>query len=305
MIENKMLDNYLYDLEKALNDVRPAERAQIILENQQHILEAREKFPEKSLNDILNDLGSAQKVANHYLLDRGLKTYKPTRHPFLKWFSIMFLGSVGLLMATILVVIWKFTPLFKVDEKSQRIIILGGLIDVNGISGKIKVGDQYQFIQNKYTNQFDGALDVPKNEFDELVINFKSGSIDLKTNFNRKLSWDCKLEKPPGQDFININNDIIEIDLEKTGGSSCILEVPTDLKLTLDGEDAQVSLIEPEYDTYIDIDNGNVSVSPNPEVEYTYDLRVKNGTAPKGNSSIKQDAYEIKVYVENGIISLN
>lgn len=304
MIEKKMLDNYLYQLEKALGDVGPTERAQIILDNQQHIMEAREKFPDKSLNQILDDLGPAQKVANHYLLDRGLKTYKPTKHPFLKWFSIMFLGSVGLVMATILIVIWKFTPLFKIDEKAQRIIILGGLIDVNGVSGKIKVGDQYQFIQNKYTNQFDGSLEVTK-DFDELVINFTSGSIDLKTNFNQKLSWDCKLEKPPGQDFINIGNDIIEIDLEKTGGSSCIIEVPTDLKLTLDGDDGQIGLIEPEFDSYIDIDNGTVSLFPNPEIEYKYDLSVKNGLSPKLKSSQKEDAYEIKVHVENGSILAN
>lgn len=305
MIEQKMLDNYLYQLEKALKDVSPTERAQIILENQQHILEAREKFPEKSLNEILDDLGPAQKVANHYLLDRGLKTYRPNRHPFLKWFSIMFLGSVGLVMATILVVIWKFTPLFKIDEKAQRVIILGGLIDVNGISGKIKVGDQYQFIQNRFTNQFDGTVEVPKDEFDELVINFKSGSIDLKTNFNRKLSWDCKLENPPEQDFLNFNNDIIEIDLEKTGGASCMIGVPIDLKLTLDAEDAQVGLIEPEFDVFIDIDNGSVDLEPNPEIEYKYDLSVTNGVSPKLKSSLKDDAYEIKVQIKNGKITSN
>lgn len=303
MLDEKNLENYLYQLEKSLKDVGPVDRSKIILENHQHIIEAREKFPEKSLKEILDDLGPASKVANHYLLDRGLKTYRPNKHPFLKWFSIMFLGSVGLIMATILVVIWKFTPLFKVDEKNQRIIILGGLIDVNGVSGRIKMGDQYQFIQNKYTNQFDGTLEVLKDEFDELVINFKSGSIDLKTNFARKLSWDCKLENPPTKEFINMNNDIIEIDLEKTGGASCLIEVPKDLKLTVDGEDAQVGLMEPEFDAYIDIDNGQVSVSPNPEVDYKYDVSVKNGMSDKFISSKKADAYELKIHIENGKIS--
>lgn len=305
MTDEHKLENFLYSLEKTLKDISPSERSRIILENRDHILDARQKYPDKSMAQILKDLGSPEKVANHYLLDRGLKTYRPNRHPFLKWFSIMFLGSMALMMSTVLVMIWKFTPLFKIDEKKQRIIILGGLIDVNGISGKIKVGDQYQFVPNKFTNQFDGTLDIPKQEFDELVVNFESGSLDFKTNMERKLVWDCKLEKPPGQEFINMSKDIIEIDLRKTGGSTCTIEVPVDLKLTIDGDDAQVSLIEPEFDSYIDIKNGLVQLQMNPEVEYKYDLSVKNGTAPKAQSSTNDGAYEVRVNLESGTITKN
>jgi hypothetical protein len=305
MMDENKLENYLYQLEIALKDLHPSERAKIVLENRDQILDSRQKYPDKSMGEILDDLGPAEKVANHYLLDRGLKTYRPNKHPFWKWFSIMFLGSMGLLMVSILVMVWKFTPLFKVDEKNQRVIILGGLIDVNGVSGKIKVGDQYQFIPNKFNNQFNGTIDVPRDEFDELVINFKSGSLDFKTNIDRKLSWDCKLEKAPGQDFINMGKDIIEIDLEKTGGSSCMIGVPIDLKLTVDGEDGQISIEEPEFDTYIDIDNGSVRLMVNPEVEYKYDLSVRNGSFPKLKSSENEDAYEIKIHMENGKILKN
>ena len=305
MTDEQKLENYLYQLEQTLKDVTPSERSKIIIENKQHILDSRQKYPDKSLSQILTDLGAPEKVANHYLLDRGLKTYRPNRHPFLKWFSIMFLGSMALMMITVLVMVWKFTPLFKIDEKKQRIIILGGLIDVNGISGKIKVGDQYQFIQNQFTNQFNGTLDVPKDEFDEIVINFESGSIDLKTNMDSKLIWDCKLERPPGQEFIHMNKDTIEIDLNKTGGSSCTIEIPVDIKLTMDGDDAQISLIEPEYDAYINIDNGLVQLQMNPEVEYKYDLNIKKGKAPKFKSSKLDDAYEVRINLESGSIVKN
>jgi hypothetical protein len=305
MTEEQKLENYLYQLEKALKDVRPSERSQIILENKEHIIEARQKYPDKSMGQILTDLGAPEKVANHYLLDRGLKTYKPNRHPFLKWFSIMFLGSMALMMITVLVMVWKFTPLFKIDEKKQRIIILGGLIDVNGISGKIKVGDHYQFVPNKFTNQFNGTLDVPRVDFDELVINFESGSLDFKTNMERKLTWDCKLERPPGQEFINMSKDVIEMDLKKSGGASCTIEVPIVLKLTLDGDDAQISLIEPEFDSFIEIKNGLVQLQMNPEVEYKYDLSVKNGKAPRPKSSTSDGAYEVRVNLESGSITKN
>ena len=305
MSGNIVLEQYLLELENRLKALGPSERSKIVYETYQHVLESKQKFPEKTIDEILSDLGPADLLANHHLLDKGQRTFRANKHPFLKWITGIFFGSIAFFCLIIGLLIWKFTPVFKIDEKTQRVVILGGLIDVNGISGKIKVGDTYQFVQNKYTNQFNGSMDIPKEEFDELIVNFKSGTIDIRSSLNSTLSWDCQLELPPNKDFVNVGTDIVEIDLEKTGGSSCQIEVPPHLKLTVDGKEGQVTLTEPDNDSFVEIKNGNVALSPNPELDYKYDLKVDNGTIGEFFNSENDSAIEIRVNITNGSILRN
>lgn len=302
-MDNKKLNEYLFLLEKHLSDLSASDRARIILEIEEHIKESLEKYSDKTLDQVLEDLGPAQKVANHYRLDRGLKTFKPQKHPFIKWLSITFLGSMGLFLLFILILVWKFTPIFEVDDKNQRIVVLGGLIDINGTSGKIKVGDQFQFVDSKFANNFEGSIDFPREEYDELVINFKSGQLNLNTASSAKLEWNCKLEVPPNNDFMDRNKGVVVINLENYEGIDCDLQIPPEVKLTLDGKDAQITFNDPEYDTYLELNNGTVYFNYNPEVDYNYDLKVKNGTVSSAFTSSKsKDAYEVKIYLENGVI---
>ena len=303
MENNKKLEQFLFQLEKHLSDLSPSDRSKIVLEINEHIEENLEKHSDKSLAQILDDLGKPETVANHYRLDRGLKTFKPEKHPFWKWLSITFLGSIGLFFVFILVLVWKFTPVFEVDEKEQRVTILGGMIDINATSGKIKIMDEYRFVDNKFTNHFDGAIDFPRQDYDELVINFKSGILNLSTSTEEKLSWNCKLQVPPNDEFIDRSKSVMIIDLENYEGIDCDLKIPADIKLTVDGKDAQISVNDAEFDTFIELNNGQVHFNYNPEVDYTYDLRVKSGMVdPDFVSSNSKNAYEVRIYLENGMI---
>jgi hypothetical protein len=303
MENNKVLDQYLYSLEKNLSDLNPSDRAKIVLDINEHIQEALNKYEDKSLREVLDDLGHPQKVANHYRLDRGLKTFKPDKHPIIKWLSITFLGSVIAFLLFIIIIVWKFTPIFEIDDKKGRVVLLGGLIDLNTTSGKMKIMDQYHFVDNQFANQFDGAVDFPKDEYDEVVINFKSGVLNFKTSLEEKLSWNCKLDNPPTSEFLNRSKDTIELDFEEFSGISCDISVPVGAKLTVDGKDSQITVNDAEFDTFIEIENGQVIFNPNPEEDYSYDLKVNEGSAQVFESSTSKDAFETKIYIESGSIS--
>lgn len=298
-MNTQMLEQYLSELEKRLSDFPPSKKAKIISDNHQHILEAKEKFPDKSVAQILDDLGPAEKVANHYRLDSGLKTFRPKTHPFLKWLSVTILGSMAIFFIFISVVIWKFTPLAKFDEDNQRMVLLGGLIDINGTSGKIKVFDQYQFVENRFSNQFDGAFELT-TDMNEMIVNFESGILNFKTTTTKRASWNCKLQLPPGKDIVRVLPNALEINLEAYGGGSCDIEVPVDATLTATGGDAQVNIHEPEFDLMVELENGAMNFGPNPEVEYNYDIRVQKGLVDEFQSSQRPNAYEVKLYLENG-----
>jgi hypothetical protein len=303
MENKKVLDQYLYSLEKSLSDLNPSDRAKIVLDINEHIHEACEKYEDKKLKEILEDLGHPQKVANHYRLDRGLKTFKPDKHPIIKWLSISFMGSVIAFLLFIIIIVWKFTPIFEIDEKKGRVVLLGGLIDLNSTSGKMKIMDQYHFVDNQFANQFDGAVDFPKEEYDEVIVNFKSGVLNFKTSLEEKLSWNCKLDNPPTSEFLNRTKDTVELDFEEFSGIACDIFIPAEAKLTVDGKDAQITVNDAEFDTFIEIENGQVAFNPNPEVDYSYDLKVKEGTSTNFENSNAKDAFETRIYIENGSIS--
>jgi hypothetical protein len=301
--DGEKLEEYLHKLEQHLEKLPPSVRARHIAGNYEHITQTLEKENHKSLDQILSDLGDPVLLANHYLLDHGEETFTPKKPiSITKWFFITLLTSIALFFISIALLVWSFTPIFKVDEKNNRVMMFGGMIDVNGTSGRIKVGNQYHFVQNRFTHSFDGSLDINKQQIDEVVINFKSGVLDLSVSQDNKLSWDCKLESEPNDQIVNIGEEIIEIDLEKIGGHSCDVRIPNEMKVTADGDDGQITLREVEYDTYIDMNNGQVFIQGNPEFDYKYDLHVGEGTVDKFPSVNTPDAFEIKIYLENGAI---
>lgn len=300
---DKHLEQYLYDLEKSLRDFPPSNRAKILNEITRKIEQAREQYPDKSIDNILRDLGSADRVANHYRLESGFKTFKPERHPILKFFTIAFLGTFLISVISIGVLIWKFTPIIKIDEEKEHFMLLGGLIDIDGKSGKVKVFDQYKFVQNKYTNEFEGSYETSSQQ-EELLIHFSSGYITLKNSFDKSISWNCKIQYPPNEDILSIKDDNIRMNLDQFGGGSCTISVPINFKLTVEGQEGEVTLIEPEFDSFVDINDGNIHVKHSPEVAYKYSVSLKNGMKDKfPKNSDKDDAYEIQLELKNGSIT--
>lgn len=214
---------------------------------------------------------------------------------FLKLTAVMSLIS----FAAVGILVWKFTPLFKLDEANNRVIILGGLIDIDGQAGKLKIGNDYQFTEAKYENEFQGSFMLDQNK-DEVLIKFTSGAFKVSTSLTDEVSVKCKLETPPKKDMIVQADDIVTINFTDMQGSSCDIAVPQEKKITLEGVDANIELIQPEFNAYIEIENGNFKQFPTPEIDYNYQVKVGNGHTGEFQNSLNIDAYEIKVTIANG-----
>lgn len=300
---NTELNNYLSKVEGYLRDIGPSERSTIILEIQAQVEQSNKNYPDKSIHQVINDLGEPSALANHYRINKGLKTVKNNKpFSFFKFCMIISLSMIGLLILTTLILTWKFTPLFELDEENNRITVLGGLIDVNGKSGKVKIMDSYQFVDNNFTNSFEGSLDIIDENFDEVVVNFTSGVLNLTYNDQNIVKWSCKLDSPPKEDFINRSDSIIELDFEELSGISCDVSAPSRFKTTVDANDAKVSIAEPLNDIFVELRNGDIEFKPNPEFDYKYDLESSTPTNNFFRSSNNKESIEIKLSTKNGRI---
>jgi hypothetical protein len=182
-------------------------------------------------------------------------------------------------------------------------MLLGGLIDINGQSGRMKIFDQYQFVGNNFTNQFNGEYELTADQ-DEVILNFQEGIFNIKNSKNQKVTWDCKLQDAPKDEIVDPDKDALSLNFQKFNGS-CDIEIPLDSKVTIDGGNGQITFDSPQYDLFTELQNGTIKIIPNTEVEYKFDIQVENGSQPTDlKSSNDKDAFEINIQLNNGSVFL-
>jgi hypothetical protein len=304
MVNEKILENYLVGLEAQLKDLPVATKAKIIVQFNEKIQQLHQTNNHLTTDQILNDLGSVESVANHYRLDNNLATIKTpiTSKSWFKLTTIFLVLPLFFISITFVWLIWKFTPILKIDEDNQRVVILGGLIDIDSKGGKIKIGDDYKFSDAKYSNTFEGAIEINSEITEDLEINFASGKLELLNSDSTKLSWNCRLEQDPGKDLINEQDDVVQLDFYKFGSSDCKIYIPSKMKVSVEGENGNIFVEEAEYDIFVQLVNGLVVVNPNPEILYKYDLKSDNGTVATFDKSDSADAFEVRIHIKNGNI---
>lgn len=287
-------NEYLQEVESYLVDLEVIQRSKILTDSYQELL-----------GKDLTDLKPALEYANEKRMQNGFIEYKPKKKVsivglFFKFSAVMFLLFLGFLSF----LVWKFTPIIQVDEESNRVVILGGLIDIDGKAGKLKVGDEYHFSHESFTNDFQASVSLNESQ-DEVLVNFTSGSFNLKTSEDENFVLDCKLASPPGPDLIAQEDELVKIDFSKIEGLNCALAVPIDKRLTIEGKHGSIMVPAPEYNLYVELENGKVYISPGDEVDYKFSLNIANednGFIGDFESSDNDTAYEIRINLDDGAI---
>lgn len=296
------LESYLASLHKALGSIPISDRADIITEIKSHILLAQEKDPSQSLNTILASLGEPETVANRYLLERGLKPGKPSKSPMVKWLTIGFLGTFAMICLTLIVLVRSFTPLISVDEEQERVILLGGVIDVDGKAGNVKIGPIH-VKEDKENQKFEGSIPLDSKNTKEIKVKFKNGKFEVSPSLGNEIRWDCKVAKGDSDQFINDKAGIFSFNFEDIDGVKCDLKIPKDIKFDLVGANGKLDLENPQAETTVTLTNGKVHIDPDKTKKYKYDLKVTNGVVAKFLSSEDKDAIQVRVHMANGKIT--
>ncbi len=263
------------------------------------------------LSQVLNDIEQNPTILSENTLDYANKLrsrFHFTNFKKKKEFSV--LGLIAkLFVAFWLVAIiaigalaWKFSPIFKVDEETQRVIVLGGLIDIDGKSGKVKIFDQVQISDN---NQFTDSFQMNMNmssEVDELDLTFKTGKFTLKNSPNNEIKFDCKLSGPFDQKMIEQDSELIKVNFASLDGATCEISVPEGKRILLEGVTSQLNIDEPLFNIYIEIETAHVAITPAPEHDYLYNLELEQGYVGDFKSADTNSATEIQVRLQTGTI---
>jgi len=295
------LESYLARLDRALSAVAVSERAEIVTEIKSHVLSALERDNGTNVEDVLDSLGEPETVASRYLLERGLKPAKPPRTGILKWIVTLFLGTGFLIVLGIGILVWKFTPLIKIDDKNERVTILGGLIDIDGKSGSFKAGDlSMGFDEN--SKRLTGSKPLDPKKYDDILVPFSNGRVAVRSSGDGSFRWDCRLGENGDNANVQFHDRSIEIDLSRANAADCELWVPQGINLKLNGVNGRVKLLRPAAFVAVQLSNGVVQIEPDPALKYKYELKTTNGKMDNFESSSEPGAIPLNVTIVNGRI---
>ncbi len=333
MATDSRLEAYLSQLDRALGPIPVSERSEIITEIKSHILSAKEKDAQASLESLMHSLGEPESVANRYLIERGLKPGKPSKSPMIKWLVIGFLGTFALILLFGLVALWKFSPIFSIDEKADRVTVLGGLIDIDGKKGSVKIGPNIisgggkgvdlnidgaeghikitqKGLTGKISADFGDKFTLAGERMLPSTVTkvrglFKNGRFRLQPSEDDHLSWTCSSKTKLTHDIEKSGSEFV-LDLSKVPDSSCVLTAPKNLTIEVRGENGEIILENPANNTFAKLANGQVTLDLDKGEKFHFDLKVKQGVTDSFDdlkaAAGSKTAKEIKIEVGNGQI---
>ncbi len=309
MTINQALENYLSKLDKSLNSLSISDRAEIVTEIKSHVLDAIEQDPKKSVDQILSSLGQPEQVASRYLMEKGLSPVRPPIHPIVKWATIGFLGTVGMILLFATVLVFKFSPIIDVDEESGRVEILGGLIKVDEGHGRFVIGGVRPDMEDDHSLIIAGVMDnVKAKKLNQIELNFTNGKMGFAQSKGDSLTWHCKTKGTDDQGVVVQDGNTIRMNLDRFTGSKCEVEVPEKMNLIVRGGNGKIEIEKPKFNVDVELSNGKVDIESDHSMKYKYDTRVVNGmNRSKLNikSSNDPNALKVRVSLTNGVIRAN
>jgi hypothetical protein len=294
------LEAYLNALDRALGQIPISDRAEIITEIKSHVLDSQKKHPEQDIDLVLNSLGEPETVANRYLLERGLKVGKPTKTPMVKWLTIGFLGTLSISVSLLALVLWKFTPIISVDNEKDRVVILGGLIDIHGKSKKSHFGSGLDVRGKENETNIDGSKEIGKS-VQQILVSFNNGIFKITSEKQNEIKWQCQ---GTGQDIpiLSEYQETLKLAFDKMEGAVCHIQLPSNIKLDIQGVNGQIEIFKPKSGVDVQLENGKIHFEPDSQLKYKYQIQVENGYAESFFSSDSKDAISVKLNLKNGSI---
>lgn len=236
----------------------------------------------------------------------------PSNTYIMKWLVLGFLGFVALFLGFLVFAIITMSPLVEVDESKDQLRLLGGKIIIQDAKVNIALDDLKELSKLEELEDLSTFEDLGFFPFvgsqalqhqNLLEIKFKNGRFDLEFEDTQSLAWQCRVKPNPADKVIlNISSEKIALDFEAFAGATCKLKLPAQMATSIVGLNGQVLLEEPLARTDITLTNGRVSVEPDEDHVYNYDIEVKNGVTYKNDSSNAENAIPVKIRVVNGTV---
>lgn len=228
-------------------------------------------------------------------LERELAQHKTTS--VLKWVVIGGLGVLGFLIILVVSMMFLFTPLLKVDEKTGRVQIFGGLVDIQAKNVITQLSKEGSFVFGDIS-----GVESLSPAVQSVEILMGSGELRVDYNAGDEINWDCDGAGKAAKTQVSEKEAKMTLDFS-AALVDCDVTLPQ-RALKIVGQSGEVQVRAPKKPLTIRLERGNVSLAPDEGTPYSYALKAPEPpTAEDFPSSTDKNAVSITVEVVDGEIS--
>ncbi|MBX3021070.1 MAG: hypothetical protein KF799_05280 [Bdellovibrionales bacterium] len=307
MTKEVRIEHYLLQLDRELQALPVGQRAEIITEIKTHIRVACEREPERELQSILADLGTAPQVAERFLAAKGLSRTAPpasTGGLWIKWLAISTVVLFGLIFVGGIAAFYYLDPLVNIDGEKGRLSLLGGTVnfsvdeDLAGVKvGGVPVSDAF-----KDGEKVVGEADLSSRSLRLLRIPFNTAKIEFIAGVGRRLEWACRSTTGDRAPQVEVSAGVATLNLDQLNIARCLISLPAELTAEIRGVNGKLHVKNPASHLTIELSNGKVNIDADPTRTYDFDVHVKNGLQDFFPRSNQSDAVKVRVNVTNGLV---
>lgn len=213
-----------------------------------------------------------------------------------KWLVIGFLGSLGLIFTFVIVLVLMFSPVIRVDEPKGKVVILGGLIEING--KKFEQSKEDVTPKTELASQLD--VDLKGLNINSVFLAFNAGDLIIKTSADGVLKMNCETALPlQGK----IEKEQYVVDLSSAEGLKCSVAIPEKMNTSIKGVNGKVTIEAPRFDLQVKMVNAKMSFIPANGIDYKFNNSVGYGTMDQFVSSDKKEAFKVSLSLVNGALT--
>ncbi len=300
MNHHHRINKYLDSVKDNLASLDIQKREEIILDLKRKIDNTLNLHPNSKLAEILNSLGHPSLMANLLMIQNGkLPANKLNSKSSFKQLIIFILILTAISIGIVAALIWKFTPLMEVSKLDNKVSFLGG---------SIVLEDQEKIDSN--STSFNGTQTLDPANIDSSFILFSNANFIINTSASNELSWKCKTDGTDGANTLPIiknESKSFHLDFSNQDYTDCTIEVPKNLKLTMNGHNGTIKFNKINFPAHTTLDNGRIIFTVDPKTKYTFDISVANGRTDDFSnyqSSDKSSAYKIFIDLSNGSVEV-
>ncbi|MGE0525894.1 MAG: hypothetical protein AB7G93_17160 [Bdellovibrionales bacterium] len=302
MNQDLKIEHYLLQLDRELGGLSIGDRAEAITEMKARIREMHNKNPQRDVSDVLLEVGSPRQVAETLLAARGA-TYVPPKRPtrWMRWVFVSVLAMFAFCFISAMILIWYLSPLISIDSERGRLVLLGGLVDVDEDLGRVKIGDLVVNNALKKGVPIAGEQDLSGQDVKLIKIPFNTAKLALKSSPGARLSWNCRAAEAR-EPQVTIDGGMLTLNLDAIQIARCAILLPSGPETRIEGVNGRLKVEGPRDDLSISLNNGKVQVEPDPSKVYDFEVSVKNGLQDFFPRSNRKDAVKVKINVVNGVV---
>lgn len=261
------MEKYLNKVDRIIQDYPSATKAKVILylkdKAQQQATEQN-----KTTQEVVKYWPKHRIMINEALNEIGLPSMHKKPLSFGKWIFISILTSLVLSVIWISIMIEKYTPILSVDEKKGKILILGGMVDLDANQGSVKV--DYQYDSNLNTqNTYKGSQII--EDLRQALISFDTSKSTIKFTNAESITWECKVVEDIKTSLVEIDKKRIHLNFYDLSPSECSIDVPQGLELRLEANVGNIELENINTHFSVKMKQGVLTVSTEQKIKLSQD----------------------------------